>query len=197
MESFITFVQDWGYIAVLLGSMVEGESVILTASFMAYQGYLSLPKIMIIAFLGTLFADQALYYVGRHYGKRFFKKFPKMQEGSKRAFDLLHRWDIWFILSFRFIYGIRTISPIVIGAARVPPKRFIPLNLLSAIIWTIISCVGGYMLGGTFEVIVENFDSLKKYFVLVPLGILTLGFGIYALFFKKRGDCENEDISGR
>ncbi len=198
MESFIQFVQDWGYLAVLLGSMVEGESVILTASFMAYQGILSLPKIMIIAFLGTLFADQALFYVGRYYGKRFFKKFPQLQERSKRAFDLLHRWDIWFILSFRFIYGIRTISPLVIGAARVEPKRFIPLNLLAALIWTIISCIGGYMLGGTFELIVENFDVLKKYFILVPLGIAFIGLGIYALFFRKRGiHEENKDLSGR
>lgn len=193
MEAFIAFVQEWGYVAVLLGSLVEGESVILTASFMAYQGHLSLPKIMIIAFFGTLIADTTLFFVGRFYGKKFFKKFPSIQDRSKKAFDLLHRWDIWFILSFRFIYGIRTISPIVIGAARVKPKRFLPLNFLAAVIWTIISCVGGYLLGGTFEVIVENFDSLKKYFVLVPLFVLTAIFGLYYFFSKKGAENEKQE----
>lgn len=186
MESFITFVENWGYLAVLLGSMVEGESVILTASFMAYKGILSLPKIMIIAFLGTFFADQALYYVGRYYGTALLRKFPKWEKRSKKAFDLLHTWDIWFILSFRFIYGIRTLSPIVIGTAGVSPRRFIPLNFISAIFWTLISCIGGYMLGGTFEMIVENFDSMQKYFILVPLGVVTLGFVLYSFVFKKR-----------
>ena len=140
---------------------------------------------MIIAFLGTLLADQGLYYIGRHYGNRFFERFPKLKKKSERSFTLLHKWDAWFIISFRFIYGIRTISPIVIGAARVEPRRFIPLNLLSAVIWTLISCIGGYLLGGTFEVIIENFHVIKKYFVLVPLGILTIGFGLYYLLSQK------------
>ena len=43
--------------------IVEGESVILAACFMAHLGHLSLMKIMLIAFCGTLFADQTLFYV--------------------------------------------------------------------------------------------------------------------------------------
>ncbi|MBX9977531.1 MAG: hypothetical protein K2X98_04730, partial [Alphaproteobacteria bacterium] len=111
LDYFVEFIKEWGYVAVLLGSMVEGESVILTASFLAHEGYFSITKIMGIAFLGTLFADQALYQVGYHYGPRFFDRFPSAKNRTQRAFDLLHKWDSWFILSCRFIYGIRIISP--------------------------------------------------------------------------------------
>ena len=142
MEYLIDIIKDWGYLAVFLGSLVEGESVILVACFMAHLGYLSLVKIMIIAFCGTLFADQALYYVGRYYGQAIIQKFHYLHAPANRAFALLHNWDIWFILSFRFIWGIRTISPIVIGSSGITPQRYTPLNLIAAIVWTLISCIG-------------------------------------------------------
>lgn len=186
MENFIDFIQTWGYVAVLLGSMIEGESVILTACFLAYQGYMSLPKIMIIAFCGTLFADQALYQLGYHYGPAFLERFPKMKDRSARAFRLLHKWDIWYILSFRFIYGIRIISPIVIGAAGVKPSRFIPLNFLAAAIWTLVSCIGGYLLGETVSHVLENFDVIQRYMAFILIGLIVLGGVLYKFVFKRK-----------
>jgi len=52
------FIETWGYFAVFLGSLVEGESVIFAAGFLAHEGYLSLPKIILVSFTGTLIADQ-------------------------------------------------------------------------------------------------------------------------------------------
>ncbi len=186
MENFIDFIQNWGYVAVLLGSMIEGESVILTASFLAHQGYMSLPKIMIVAFCGTLFADQALYQLGYHYGPAFLDRFPKMKDRSERAFALLHKWDLWYILTFRFIYGIRIISPVVIGAAGVSPWRFIPLNFLAAVIWTVISCVGGYLLGDTVEHVIKNFDVIQRNLAFIIAAIVVCGVLLYKFVFKRK-----------
>ena len=172
VEGYQEIIQNWGYFAVLLGSMVEGESVILTACVMAHLGYLSIYKIAIIAFLGTLFADQGLYYLGRYHGHKILKRYPRLQEPSQKAFALLHRWDIWFILIFRFVYGIRTVSPIVIGTAGVKPSKFIPLNLLAAFIWTTVSCTGGYMLGHVIELI--GLGTIKKYLFSFSFGLLAL-----------------------
>ncbi|HLD95461.1 MAG TPA: DedA family protein [Alphaproteobacteria bacterium] len=186
MEAFIEFIQNWGYLAVFIGSLVEGESVILTASALAKLGYLNIYKIMIIAFLGTLFADQALYFVGRYYGPSIFERFPKYKPASQKAFKLLHRLDAWFILSFRFIWGIRTISPIVIGASGLSPKRFIPLNFIAALIWTIISCTGGYMLGYTIDNLAESLHTIKQAAVYLFLAFVIV-VGVVAYFLKKKG----------
>lgn len=174
MDILIEFFREWGYWVVLFGSMIEGESIILTACFMAYSGHMSIYKIGVIAFFGTLFADQALYHVGHFYGKRLInkltKRFPRTKEPSERAFKLLHDWGNWFILSCRFIYGIRIISPVVIGSAGISPRRFIPLNILAAVIWTIISCTVGYMLAGLIDVL--GFDEVKHYIGLVSIVLL-------------------------
>src|ERR1700722_16347978 len=124
--------------------MIEGESVIFIAGFFAHEGYLSLPKLILVSFVGTLFADQALYFVGRHYGSSFIERFPSIEPRAAKAFQLLRRYDNIFILSFRFIYGIRIISPVVIGASGVGIQRFMILNFLAAIIWSVGSCLAAY-----------------------------------------------------
>ncbi|MBX9805146.1 MAG: DedA family protein [Alphaproteobacteria bacterium] len=181
MDYLIDIIKDWGYIAVFLGSLVEGESVILVACFMAHLGYLSLTKIMIIAFCGTLFADQALYYVGRYYGQALIQRFHSLHAPANRAFKLLHSWDIWFILSFRFIWGIRTVSPIVIGTSGITPERYTPLNLIAAIVWTLISCIGGYMLAGVIEEI--GLQVIKRYFGFFTIAVIII---IVAIVILKR-----------
>lgn len=158
--------------------------MILTAGFLSHAGYLNLGKIMVISFLGTFFADQALYQIGYHYGPKFLDKFPRIKPTSDRVFELLHKWDIWYILSFRFIYGVRIMSPLVIGTARVSPRRFLPLNFIAAIIWSVLSCAAGYWLGDAFESIMGDMAMNKAYFALIPaIALLSLG-GIIALVKK-------------
>ena len=193
MDYLIDIIKDWGYLAVFLGSLVEGESVILVACFMAHLGYLSLIKIMVIAFCGTLFADQALYYVGRYYGPALIQRFHRLHAPANKAFKLLHSWDIWFILSFRFIWGIRTISPIVIGSSGISPQRYTPLNLIAAIIWTLVSCIGGYMVAGVIEEI--GLHMIKRYFGFFTAAVIVLivAFVLIRRVIKRRIESFGED----
>jgi len=183
MESFLAFVHEWGYIAVFLGAIVEGETVILTSSALAALGYMNIYKIMLITFCTTVVVDQGLFVLGRRYGPAFFERFPKLRPKADKAFKLLHRFDKWFILSFRFIYGIRVISPIVIGAANIDQKKFAPLNVLSALIWTLVSCYTGYMLGDVLEKVLKNIETFKNYLFLAVAIAVVLLIVYYA--FKK------------
>ncbi|MDP3372070.1 MAG: DedA family protein [Candidatus Paracaedibacteraceae bacterium] len=178
MDTFVDFVQNWGYLAVFLGSLIEGESVILTASAMARLGHLNIFKVGIIAFAGTLIADQLLYFVGWFYGDAIFERFPKLKENSVRAFEYLHKYDARFIIASRFIYGIRITSSIVIGAAKVKPTRYVPLNFISAVIWAVVSCGGGYLLGEVMLSAFQYFELVQKYIFYAVIGVLAFGFSI-------------------
>lgn len=174
MLEFLTSHGPWlAYLILFLGSLVEGESIVLSASFLAYTGFLSLPKVMTIAFIATLFADQTLFYVGRFYGPGLLERYPRLKDKSKRIFDLLHKYNISFILGFRFVYGIRTASPLVIGSAGIDIKRFTILNFIAAIIWTVVSCGGGYLLGYFFADVIEDAIQKVGHYQKVAL----LGFG--------------------
>lgn len=170
------FIETWGYIAVFLGSLVEGESVIFVAGFLAHEGYLSLTNIIIVSFVGTLFADQVLYHIGRHYGNHLLDKFPSFRPKADRAFKLLRKYDSIYILSFRFIYGIRIISPLIIGSSGVEFKRFTILNLIAALIWSVGSCVAAYYFA---HLIMDKLHFLPKILLGVILVLGGIGFCIY------------------
>lgn len=173
MESIAPLIQEWGYLAVFLGATIEGESIILTASFLAHEGYLSLWKVMALAFIGTLVADQLLYHVGRHYGSHFLDRFPKFQGPADRAFRLLRRYGNAYIMIFRFVYGIRIISPIIIGVAGIEPKRFTILNIIAAAVWSVLSCLAGYYFA---HVVMDVFEQYSKYILYAIGGLLVAGF---------------------
>lgn len=183
MEYFQQLFEQWGYYIVFFGSLIEGESIMIPASMAAYFGHLNIYKIMVIAFFGTLIADQSLYYVGRYYGRDILKRFPRFDEPSKKAFKLLHDWDYKFILSMRFIYGIRIISPVVVGTSGYPPARFIPLNILAAFLWSVGSGSLGYFLGSVLEII--GYALIERYLLIFSVALLAIVATIAFFAWKK------------
>ncbi len=177
------FIEKYGYLAVFLGSLIEGESVILTAGVLAQKGYLSLWGIMLVSFMGTLLADQLLFHVGRLHGNRLLAKWPSLESKASRALNLLHKYNTLYILSFRFIYGIRVVSPIIIGMSGVTTKRFTFLNIIAASIWSVLSCLAGYALGRGGEKLWDSVKGFGRSMWWLPVAIL-LAIVIFLLVKK-------------
>lgn len=180
------FIQNYGYWAVFLGSCIEGESIVLTAGFLASKGYLSLIKIMILSFVGTLLADQGLYWLGRRYGMAFLEKRPHWHQRVEKAMSLLHKYNTIYILSFRFIYGIRIISPIIIGACGIPVARFTILNFIAAFIWSVSICLIGYFFGEIWDPLTAYIESNIDFILMILLGVCAGLIGFYYYSRKKR-----------
>ncbi|MBW2474086.1 MAG: hypothetical protein JRE56_05770 [Deltaproteobacteria bacterium] len=54
MESYI---EHFGYLAILIGTFLEGETILILGGFAAHRGYLDLSLVIISAFIGTVFGD--------------------------------------------------------------------------------------------------------------------------------------------
>ena len=177
-------ISKWGYLFVFLGSLIEGESIILPAGYFAAQGVLDLKTIITIAFFGTLIADQTLYILGFLWGKKVISYFPRLQPVAEKVFSFLNSYGSFYILTFRFIYGVRIISPVIIGAAGIPFVRFAVLNVVAAAIWSVMSCSAGYLFGGF---LLYYLSPLQRFLLLGALGfsaLLWLAWKGY-LFYKK------------
>ena len=85
---------------------------------------------------------------------------------------MLNKHQVLLILGFRFLYGLRTVTPIALGASRIAPLRFLILNILGALTWTIVIGVMGYMFGHTLEVIIGD---VKRYELWLFIGLAALG----------------------
>ncbi len=144
------FIAHWGYLAVALGTLLEGETVMLAAGAMAHRGLLSLPLVMATGFVGSMLGDQVWFWVGHRLGRGLLARKPAM---AARA-AVVQRWTAsfgtLFVLGFRFMYGLRTVTPVVLGATGYPGGRFLVLNTLSALLWAASSAAAGYGLGAGF-----------------------------------------------
>jgi membrane protein DedA with SNARE-associated domain len=151
-----TFIRDYGYWAILLVNMFEGESIVLLAGAAAHFGYLELPWVMATGLAGCIAGDQLWYFVGRRCGPRILSLRPSWQEGAGRAHEHLRQHQNLLIFTFRFYYGLRAVIPFAIGSAQVPALRFCMLNSASAVLWTVVFACAGYFLGGAAERLVAD-----------------------------------------
>ncbi|QEK39068.1 DedA family protein [Candidatus Nesciobacter abundans] len=164
-------IHNYGYWIVFLGSMIEGESVLLTASALAYTGVLSIYKVFALSFVGTCIADQLLYNLGYYIGPGFLEKWKTSRKLFNRLKHIAIKYQNIYILSFRFIYGIRIISPIIIGVVKVDQKKYAILNIVASFIWAFISCLIGYFLGSAVSKM-GIFNLKKPYIYLIILGLV-------------------------
>ena len=96
---------------------------------------------------------------------------------------MLDKHQVWLILGFRFLYGLRTITPFIIGASRISPLRFLILNILGASIWAIVIGVIGYLFGHTIELFIGD---IKKYALLVFFILAGAGVIIWIIHMNKK-----------
>jgi membrane protein DedA with SNARE-associated domain len=54
-----------------------------------------------------------------------------------KAERLLNRFRTLLILIFRFLYGLRAVTPFVIGMSTVPTRTFVLLNAIGALVWAV------------------------------------------------------------
>ncbi len=169
------FLASYGLIVVYLGVIIEGDSVLLAAGFLAHQGVLHPTGVFLAAFAGSLTGDQILYYVGRYARDSRLVKRQTARPAFVRVLDLITRHRVLFILSFRFIYGVRTISPIAIGIAGVPPLLYTVLNVIAAAVWAALITSIGYVFGRLIETYSGRLHGLEhKLLIALAIGVASL-----------------------
>lgn len=141
--------QSYGYPAVFFGVMLEGESVLLAAAYALHRNFLQWPGVIAMAKLGAMLIDHVYYGLGRQRGIEWLSKHPRTYARAQRMKTRIAQHQILIMLSLRFLIGLRTLTPIMLGMARVPPGRFFICNLISALLWaTTVTWLGTRLLHG-------------------------------------------------
>ena len=78
-----------------------------------------------------------------------------------KALAAVDRHPDGFILSLRFLYGLRTVGPIALGVSNVPAPRFLVLNVVAAAIWAVCFSLLGYLFGQTIESLLGRLHGVE------------------------------------
>ncbi|ECJ3857009.1 DedA family protein [Salmonella enterica subsp. enterica] len=183
-----TLITHYGYAALVIGSMAEGETVTLLGGVAAHQGLLKFPLVAAAVALGGMMGDQLLYLLGRCYSGKILRRFPRYHTKIRRAQKMIQRHPYLFVIGTRFMYGFRVVGPLLIGASRLPPKIFLPLNIIGALVWALLFTTLGYLGGEVIAPWLHDLDQHLRHGVWLILAIV-LVVGV-RWWLKRRGKAE-------
>lgn len=142
-----SFIHKYGYLAVYIGGIFEGESVTLLGGLAAKQQWLGLPGVILSAQLGALTSDVFCFFCGRLYGARVLSKYPRLAEKAAKYHRMIEHHQTKLLLTFQFLPGTCTIVPLAFGTSKIPIARFLILDVIGSSIWAIALSSIGYLFG--------------------------------------------------
>lgn len=155
-------VANYGYLAVAVGCVLEGETVLLVAGYAAHRGMLDLPAVMAVALLSSFAGDQCWFWLGRRHGASLIERFASIRRLVPRVQAMIRAHQDALVLGVRFMVGVRVAGPVLMGWSGVPAYRFLVLNFLGAGVWA--SAVGGagYAFGEVLERMLPAFKEVEE-----------------------------------
>lgn len=165
------WLQHYGYLAVLLGCLLEGETVVILAGIAVHKALFSLPVLLGVVWFGGMLGDVLLYFLGHFFGQRVLNKMSRHKGRIRKAQMLIRRHQHLAVFGVRFLYGLRIVGPIVIGTSGVPIRTFLLLNSLGAAVWAVVFTMLGYLIG---PAVLRAYAQIEQYQGWLGCGIVVL-----------------------
>lgn len=162
-----------------------GDSLLFTAGFLAAQGYLSFPVLVIGSLIAAILGNFTGYYLGRKIGLRLYNR-PDSRFLKRKHLDLTNRFyekhGAMTVIVARFMPIIRTVTPFLAGIVQMDRRMFGIYTVVGGVIWTFSMPMLGYFLGRMLPP-----DQIDHYLLPIILAIIVVSFlpSIYH-FYKER-----------
>ncbi|MES2365249.1 MAG: DedA family protein [Pseudomonadota bacterium] len=178
------YIHEYGYYAVLLGTLLEGETILVMAAAAASRGYLHLPILLPVAVAGAIIGDQFFYFMGRFYGNQILARFPSLLARASKVKNLISRHHAPVIVVLRFTYGLRIAGPMLVGMSAVTPLQFSLWNSLGSVLWAALIIGVGYAFGDALQWLMGSIQKAEL-LVLVVLALIAVAGGLIAHFCNR------------
>lgn len=179
----------WGLLLVILIEsgvlfpVLPGDSLLFVAGMVVAAGgkdgvekFAELWQLLLFIPIAAIIGGQIGYWIGRYLGTSMFKpdaRFLK-ERYLTEAHDFFEKHGPITILLARFVPIVRTLAPIVAGAARMKYPVFAVYNIVGAIVWGAGITLLGYWLG--------RFEIVQK--LIEPIFILIVVLSIAPMFIE-------------
>jgi membrane protein DedA with SNARE-associated domain len=149
------YIRTYGYVGIVVWTILGGEEGVIVSAILASQGYFALPGVILASALGGSMGDQIFFYLARRYGERLVNRSEKVRSKYPKAAELVAKYGAPIVLLSRFMAGLRITIPIVCGTLRMPALKYSSLNLISGLMWAtvvaMLSYYSGRLLGEWFH----------------------------------------------
>ena len=193
MEMLFKLLAEHVYIILFVSLILEfaslplpGETMMVVAGIMAYNGHGNYVGMIIASALGTVIGMQFSYEVGRRLGTKAIDKYGiyigLTPYRMTKAAEFFNKFGNIVIVIAYFLPGVRHILGYFSGVSRIDAKRFHIYSTLGGVFWVIVFITLGYVLGPSAH---HVFHLMHKYGTMIfILGIAVL---FVYLIYKKLG----------
>jgi len=175
----------------LIGFFLPGDSLLFTAGFLTYTGFLpiNIHLLVLILFIAAVAGDSVGYTFGRRLGPTIFKKPDARlfkQEYIRKAQEFYEKHGGKTIILARFVPIVRTFAPIVAGTAQMPYRRFLMFNIIGGFLWAAGITYTGYFLGKILKNMGIEIDHIILPVIAIIIFLSILPPAIHLLRDKKQ-----------
>src|SRR5205809_5848781 len=154
--------QKFGYLAVFIGTFLEGETILVMAGFFAERGYLEIFTVMLVACLGAFCGHVFWFWLGRTQGVRLLERFPKMKKHFGKGIRMFERYGAPAIFITQWLYGLRVTCAVIIGISRISTLKFLIYEAFTCLVWSAVIGALGYYFGKTIEAVLGKVEGIEK-----------------------------------
>ena len=186
LDNLHQWIENYGYVAVALGCFFEGESALLIGTLAAHERILTFGGVLLAGLIGGFAGDNFWFYMGRHLGQPFIARRPRWQKRAAYAKHHLDRYGVWFIIGLRFFYGLRSVTPFVIGAANVSRLKYTLCDALGCLLWICVMALILMALGSALESALAALNSGRGALTLTAAGVVLFAGICLLIFWRTR-----------
>jgi membrane protein DedA with SNARE-associated domain len=152
------FIRAYGVAAVMaivaleaLGAPLPGETLLIFAAVLAGRGDMSLPALLISAWVGSVLGDNVGYWIGRKLGRAAVARYGARIGLTAARFAAVEamfaRYGATTVAFARFVDVLRQLNGVVAGTLGMAWRRFLLFNALGAALWVGLWVLGAFYLG--------------------------------------------------
>jgi membrane protein DedA with SNARE-associated domain len=182
----ITLIAQYGLLLVFVNVLVEqaGAPVpamptLVVAGAVAAGGDLSITAILLVSLVACLLGDLPWYWAGRRFGGAMMRTLCRISlspdscvRNSEVQFE---RWGGRMLVVAKFVPGLSTVAPPLMGAMGLPLHLFLLLDGLASLLWAGVPVASGYIFAA-------QIDSLLAALANAGTLALELVLGLFALY---------------
>ncbi len=190
MEDYIA---RYGYLAILIGTFLEGETTVLLGGIFSKLSYLKLDQVMVWAFAGTFAGDCTFFFLGKFLGRNIIERFEFLRSKIPLANAIMRKYGNFIIFLVRFFVGIRGVILLLLGCTDIRKRTFFVYSLISAFLWSIVVSSIGYLFANVVYIFVQDIKEYEELISAAMLVVVIIFIFVYRHIVKeKEQDYGNE-----
>ncbi len=195
MPGTVPFIEDFPYAGLFilltlgtLGLPFPEDTTLILGGFLMVQNVIQLFPALSVIYPTLLMTDFLLYWIGKRYGRtvvehKIFHRILSLNRLLKLE-EKFRKWGIWVVFFGRPLLGVRAQIFLAAGVMRMPARRFLIADALSALITMAIMIGIGYLGGSQIQILRENMARLNR-MIVFSLVLIVLGWSLLRYYRRK------------